>query len=149
MSFSASFARWNGDDAETGAADLLTTVRIYRCIVGYPYPILVPYGLPVFLQERREGPKPDEREQAERELNSRVSKLLGHSLANDADFNAAEDQIKAEALKRGFHVLLGRTQPLRELMIWKKQSVEQRQVNLAEGPQRVRVTYLDDFLLYS
>ena len=91
--------------------------------------------------------KPDEREQAERELRSHLSKLLGHSLTNDADFDAAEDQIKAEALKRGFHVLLGRTQPLRELMIWKKLTVEQRQVNLPEGPQSVRVTYLDDFLL--
>jgi hypothetical protein len=72
---------------------------------------------------------------------------LVSDLTNDADFDAAEDQIKAEALKRGFHALLGRTQPLRELMIWKKLTVEQRQVNLPEGPQSVRVTYLDDFLL--
>ena len=91
--------------------------------------------------------KPNERSQAERRLRSRVSKLLGHSLANDADFDAAEDQIKAEALKRGLHILLGRTQPLRELMIWKKLMVEQRQVNLPEGPQSVRVAYLDDFFL--
>ncbi|HZR28695.1 MAG TPA: hypothetical protein VFA71_07930 [Terriglobales bacterium] len=90
---------------------------------------------------------PDERSQAEQALRSRLSRLLGHSLTNDADFDAAEDQIKAEALKRGFYVLLGRTQPLRELMIWKKLTVEQRQVNLPEGPQSVRVTYLDDFLL--
>ena len=90
---------------------------------------------------------PNDRSQAERALRSRVSKLLGHSLANDADFDAAEDQIKSEALKRGFHILLGRTQPLRELMIWKKLTVEQREVTLPEGPQNVKVNYLDDFLL--
>jgi len=91
--------------------------------------------------------KPDEREQAERELRSRVSKLLGRSLSNARDFDAAEDEIKREALKHGFYALLGRTQPLRELMLWKKLTVEQRQVNSPEGPQSVRVSYLDDFLL--
>ena len=91
--------------------------------------------------------KPAEREQAERELRNRVSKLLGRSLSDDKDFDAAEDEIKRAALKRGLSALLGRTQPLRELMLWKKTTVEQRQVNLPEGPQEVRVTYLDDFLL--
>src|SRR5262249_37507189 len=60
--------------------------------------------------------KPHEREQAESELGRQVGKLLGRSLTNDADYDAAEDELKAKALKRGFHLLLGRTQPLRELM---------------------------------
>jgi hypothetical protein len=91
--------------------------------------------------------KPEEREQAERELRSRVGELLGRSLSDDKDFDAVEDEIKREALKRGFYILLGRTQPLRELMVWKRLTVEQRQVNLPGGPQSVRVSYLDDFLL--
>ncbi|HMK31267.1 MAG TPA: hypothetical protein VK473_16405 [Terriglobales bacterium] len=91
--------------------------------------------------------KPGEREQAERELRSRVSTLLAPSFSKDADFDAAEDAIQGEARKRGFYVLLGRTPPLRELMLWKKTTVEQRQVNLPEGLQSVRVSYLDDFLL--
>ena len=91
--------------------------------------------------------KPDEREQAESELRRRVGKLLGRSLTNNADYDVAEDELKAQALKRGFHILMGRTQPLRELMIWKKLTVEERQVNLPEGPRSVRISYLDDFLL--
>ena len=75
--------------------------------------------------------KPNERQQAERKLRSDVSKLLDHSLTDDAEFDATEDQIKAEALKRRFHVLLGRTQPLCELMIWNKVTVEQRAGKLA------------------
>jgi len=91
--------------------------------------------------------KPSETEEAQRELRGRISQLLKRPVNNDADFDAAEDRIKDEALSRGFHVLLGQTPPLRELMIWKKVTVEQRQVNLPEGPQSVKVTYLDDFLL--
>jgi len=77
--------------------------------------------------------RPEQREQAERELRSRVSKLLGRSLSDDRDFDAAEDEIRREALKRRFYILMGRTPPLRELMLWKKLTVEQRQVNLPWG----------------
>src|SRR5262249_44464757 len=73
--------------------------------------------------------RPDEREPAERELRSRMGELLGPRIFSDSDFDAAESKIKAEALKRGFHVLLGRTQPLRELMLWQKLTVEQRQIS--------------------
>src|SRR5207248_4598254 len=52
-----------------------------------------------------------------------------------------------QAQNRGFHALLGVTAPLRELMLWKKQTVEQRQVRLPEGPYSVKITFLDDFAL--
>jgi hypothetical protein len=90
---------------------------------------------------------PEERQRAEGELRRRVSLLLGRSLTSDADYDGAEDEIKAQALQHGFHVLMGRTPPLRELMIWKKLTVDERQVHLPEGIQTVKVSYLDDFVL--
>jgi len=91
--------------------------------------------------------KPTEREQAETDLRNQIGTLLSHPVSKDSDLDAAEDEITAEALKRDFHVLLGRTPPLRELMLWKKLTVEQRQVSLPEGPHRVTVNLLDDFIL--
>jgi hypothetical protein len=91
--------------------------------------------------------KPKDRDAAERELRSAVGTLLGRPVTSDADFDAAEDAITSEAEKRGFHVLLGRTAPLRELMLWKKQTIEERQVELPETRQSVTVYFLDDFVL--
>jgi hypothetical protein len=91
--------------------------------------------------------KPNERDAAEQVLRTATGKLLGHSITNDGEFDSAEDDITSEAGKRGFHVLLGRTPPLRELMLWRKTTVEQRQVNLPETQQSVTVNLLDDFVL--
>lgn len=91
--------------------------------------------------------QPKERESAERDLRSAISKLLGRPVINDDEFDTAENAITNEAEKRGFHVLLGRTPPLRELMLWKKQTIEQRQVELPETRQSVTVHFLDDFVL--
>ena len=91
--------------------------------------------------------KPDERDAAEQELRNATGKLLGHPIADDNAFDSAEDEITTHAEKRGFHVLLGRTAPLRELMLWKKTTVEQRQVNLPETQQSVTINFLDDFVL--
>jgi hypothetical protein len=91
--------------------------------------------------------KPDERDAAEQELRSATGKLLGHPVADDNAFDSAEDEITTHAEKLGFHVLLGRTAPLRELMLWKKTTVEQRQVNLPETQDSVTVNFLDDFVL--
>jgi hypothetical protein len=43
--------------------------------------------------------------------------------------------------------LLGRTPPLRELMLWRKTTIDDRTVPLPDGPEVVRVNLLDDFLL--
>jgi len=90
--------------------------------------------------------RPKQREQAEHELRSAIGKLLKRPITSDRDFDAAEDAISGEAERRGFHVLLGRTAPLRELMIWQKQTIEQRQVELPEAQQSVTVYFLDDFV---
>lgn len=91
--------------------------------------------------------KPDERDDAEQGLRGAAGKLLGHPITNDKAFDSAEDEITTEAEKRGFHVLLGRTAPLRELMLWRKTTIEHRQVNLPETQQSVTVNFLDDFVL--
>jgi hypothetical protein len=89
----------------------------------------------------------NEREDAERELRNAISKLLGRPVTSDGEFDEAESAITSDAEKRGFHILLGRTAPLRELMLWKKQTTEPRQVDLPETRQSVTVTFLDDFVV--
>jgi hypothetical protein len=90
--------------------------------------------------------RPKQREDAERELRTAISKLLKRPITSDSDFDAAEDAISSESEKRGFHVLLGRTAPLRELMVWQQQTIEHRQVELPETRQSVTVYFLDDFV---
>jgi hypothetical protein len=91
--------------------------------------------------------RPKQREGAERELRSAISKLLKRPIKSDSDFDAAEGVISSDAEEHGFHVLLGRTAPLRELMVWRKQTIEQRQVELPETRQSVIVYFLDDFVV--
>jgi hypothetical protein len=90
---------------------------------------------------------PNERAVAEDELAVGVGHLVNRSLHVSSDLDSAEDEIQAEVRKRGFYVLLGRTTPLREFMLWKKQTSEDRTVNLPERPYVVHVTHLDEFLL--
>jgi hypothetical protein len=88
-----------------------------------------------------------ERVQAEQELRTALAKLLAHSSGSEPEFDALEKEIGAEGQNHGFHALFGVTAPLRELMAWKKQTVEKRQVHLPEGPYSVKVTLMDDFLV--
>ena len=83
--------------------------------------------------------------QAEQELGNQLAKLLGGPPSTKLDFDSLEKEAAAEVEKHGFHALFGVTAPLREFMAWKKQTVEQRQVQLPEGPYPVRVTFMDDF----
>jgi hypothetical protein len=87
------------------------------------------------------------RTQAEQELRKALARLLGRSQSANSDFDALEKELATEAQHRSFHVLFGVTAPLRELMVWKKQTVEQRQVQLPEGPYSVKVTFMDDFVV--
>jgi hypothetical protein len=89
--------------------------------------------------------KTSNRIDAERELESAVSILAGRSPRNDGDFDKVEEEIAARAGAHGFHALLGVTAPFHELMLWRKQTVQDRQVHLPEGPYSVRVTLLEDF----
>jgi hypothetical protein len=52
------------------------------------------------------------------------------------------------ARKKGYHLLLGRTLPLWELMIWKKEEVETYSVEISSGHFPVKVVFLQDFLTY-
>ena len=90
---------------------------------------------------------PNERAVAENELSVGVGRLVNRSLHVSSDLDSVEDEIQVEVRKRGFYLLLGRTTPLREFMLWKKQTSEDRTVNLPERPYVVHVTYLDEFLL--
>jgi len=90
---------------------------------------------------------PKQRDAAEKALRDRVSTALGKKLATNEEFDAAEADIEKRALEHGYHVLLGRTPPLRELMLWRKTTVDDRTVALPDGPEVVRVNLLDDFVL--
>ncbi len=63
------------------------------------------------------------------------------------ELDQAEPQILAGVETHGLHALLGRTAPLRELMLWKKQTALEREVDLPGGREKVTVMLLDDFLL--
>jgi hypothetical protein len=91
--------------------------------------------------------RPAERVDAEGVLRGDVASLLSMTITNDGDFDKAEDEIKARAERSGFHVLLGRSQPLRELMVWRKLTVKEERVQLPEGAHTVKVGYLDDFVV--
>ncbi len=84
---------------------------------------------------------------AEKVLRGKIGAALGRTIPTDADFDAAEADLEKRALEHGYHVLLGRTPPLRELMLWRKTTIEDRNVPLPDGPEVVRVNLLDDFVL--
>jgi hypothetical protein len=90
---------------------------------------------------------PQQLSAAEKALRARVGATLGRTLSTDDAFDAAEADLEKRALEHGFHVLLGRTPPLRELMLWRKTTVDDRTVPLPDGPEVVRVNLLDDFVL--
>jgi hypothetical protein len=62
------------------------------------------------------------------------------------DFDALEEHLKRELTGRGYHVLLGQTGLLRELMLWRQQSSLTYRVPLPEGEQEARVEVLDGFV---
>lgn len=86
-------------------------------------------------------------EDAELALQQAVGALLGHAVVGNDQLEALEAEIEAEVAKRGFHILLGRTLPLLEFMLWKKQTTAEVEVQLPEESQPMTVTYMDDFVL--
>jgi hypothetical protein len=75
-------------------------------------------------------------------LNRLVSEAGGASAATLDDLEPALDAIIGA---RGYHVLLGVTSPLRELMLWRTETEERYDVPLPEGVQPVTVMFMDDF----
>ena len=89
---------------------------------------------------------PTRRDALAAQLEQRLRALLGASAATAADMDAVESLLAKELEHRGYHALLGRTPPLRELMVWRKQDMRQVDVALPEGRHTVEVEYLDDFV---
>ena len=87
---------------------------------------------------------PAERNDFAHELKQRTSKLV--NVDPRAEWDVIEHALSTKLLERGFHSQLGYTPPLRELMIWRKQSTETYEVQLPDGPYEVPVAKLDDFV---
>jgi len=62
-----------------------------------------------------------------------------------ADLDDLEPALTTLIEPRGYHVLLGVTSPLRELMLWKAEQEVHYDVALPEGKQPVTVVFMDDF----
>ena len=71
-----------------------------------------------------------------------VSRAGGKRGATLDDLEPALDSI---VRARGYHVLLGVTSPLRELMLWRTETEQRYDVQLPEGVQPVTVVLMDDF----
>lgn len=75
-----------------------------------------------------------------------LAALLG--AAPDATMDALESLLTTRLEAEGLHALTGVTAPFRELMLWRRQTGEDRAVDLPEGPHRTHVVLLDDFLSF-
>src|SRR5690606_16940761 len=90
--------------------------------------------------------QPSRRDAMDERLLQRLRTLLGDAGAGAHDFAAVEPLLVAELERRGYHALMDRTPPLRELMLWRSQESREFDVALPGGSHRVRVELLDDFL---
>lgn len=86
---------------------------------------------------------PGNRASEEERLHRNLARLTGLSV--DAEPDRIREEIKAHLAAEGFHALMGRTPPLLELIVWKEQKSELRNVPLPEGGYEIRVNVLDDF----
>lgn len=79
-------------------------------------------------------------------LESRLQQSLGREFGVAADWSTLEAAIRQRLASQGQHVLLGKTGPLRELMVWGRQRDAVEQVNLPDGTFQVQIVYLEDFV---
>jgi hypothetical protein len=89
---------------------------------------------------------PGSRAAQEESLRRGLASLLGLPPATEMD--AIETALGTRLESEGVHPLTGLTPPLRELMLWRSQSEEDRAVNLPEGVHQTHVVLLDDFVSY-
>jgi hypothetical protein len=83
-------------------------------------------------------------QQGERELAAALAAKVRHGVA--PDMNTLEPLLQAQLEARGYHALFGVTAPLREFMLWRKQSDDTYAIDLPEGREAVHVTMMDDFV---
>lgn len=81
-------------------------------------------------------------------LLQRLRTLVGTTADDVHDFETLEPLLSTKLLEHGYHALQGLTPPLRELMLWRSEEVREYDVALPEGPQRVAVHLLDDFVAW-
>lgn len=86
---------------------------------------------------------PAARPAAEERLRAGLAALLGLPAATGMD--AMEAPLAARLEAEHVHLLSGVTPPFRELMLWRGQTEEMRDVALPEGAHRIRVFMLHDF----
>jgi hypothetical protein len=82
------------------------------------------------------------------ELLRSLRDLTGLDSNQAPDMDSVEIHLKREVERRGLHALFGETTPLREFMLWRKQTDVAYPVELPEGPIQVSVAMLDDFISY-
>lgn len=83
----------------------------------------------------------------ERELATSLAKKVRHkSTAHDMD--ALEPLLQAHLEARGYHALFGMTAPLREFMLWHKQTEKTYDIDLPDGREAVHVVMMDDFISF-
>lgn len=89
--------------------------------------------------------RPTERAALETRLQASLRDLLGAAGKSPKDLDALEDVVQQELEKRGYHAQLGAVTPLRDAMMWRKQTTREFDVALIDAPYRVRAELLDDF----
>lgn len=87
---------------------------------------------------------PASRDSLDAALLVRLRGLTGAPASEDWD--AVEKRLTDRLRERGYYALAGRTPPLRELMIWRKQTSKSYPVALPDGQYQVDVELLDDFV---
>ena len=87
---------------------------------------------------------PAQREALDAQLLARLRTLLGPDAP--AEWDAVEEAITQRVVAHGYHAQLGRTPPLREFMLWRKQTSLPFDVKLPETTYAVHVEMLDDFV---
>ena len=85
---------------------------------------------------------------AEHQLAAKLAKLASEGISARVaeDMDAIEPALEARIETHGFHALFGVTAPMREFMLWRKQTDQTYVVDLPAGQQTVHVVLLDDFI---
>jgi hypothetical protein len=90
--------------------------------------------------------KAESRATAEARLLESLNAIPAMAGAHDhASLDSVSDFVVPALEAEGLHALTGKTQPLYELMIWKRQETTVYDVTLPEGMVRVKVVFLDQF----
>jgi hypothetical protein len=84
----------------------------------------------------------------ERELAATLATMvaLPGNAGSRPGMDALEPLLTAKLEAQGYHALFGITRPLREFMLWRKQTDETYDIDLPGGREPVHVTMMDDFV---